>query len=277
MGNSYYSRANRHNLPGRTNLSVAERLAWARAQWTKDPSIPVNGRHGMHQRMLDVFRVSAKVEQLHELKEEVMQELKRNGAPSGPGKPMNPVLTPEKLAASMAKPHAIVVSKPSSSAPSADAPPPTAEPEPAAAPIYQRLGCGKTIDDARERRRFARAIVREGMSVEDVRLAVQDEFGIGIDTAAAAQALEEAGLLSSRRQRADERTSRRAPIAPAPPPGRPPVAPPTADAADQIRAAIELLFAEVPGLVLLEVRRGADGRPTVSYKVETIQSGSMSL
>jgi hypothetical protein len=58
----------------RTEHSIKERLDWARKRWREDPQISINGRHGMHAQMMEVFGVSAHVNQLIEVHAEVERE-----------------------------------------------------------------------------------------------------------------------------------------------------------------------------------------------------------
>ena len=46
---------------------------------------------------------------------------------------------------------------------------------------------------------------------------------------------------------------------------------------DQIKAAMELLFEEAPGLKELHVTRGPDGRPSVDWEIAVVSKGRLAL
>lgn len=277
--------------PKRTKLTARERLDWAKDRWRDDLTISVNGKDGMHKRMMDVFSVSVKVEQLHEAKEEVIRELEAERREEADRKEREelkrqkeqakcrtPVLTPtQREQFDSPRPALVVVKDEVIEMPEKKKP---------TIPVVPAPGTTRSIDDAKIRYDFARSYLQRNprSTNADVVDAVREEFGMGIDTNAVGTIKRELGVGSIRRRR----TERRRPHPPAPRPKPEPIAkveakPPHRKVRmapeEAIKETLQILLDEVPGLRKLSLVVGDDGKPRVSFDIEVnrVESGEVDL
>ncbi len=173
-------------------------------------------------------------------KEETMRASAVAAAPkNGAHKIGTPVLTPEALA----KLRSI----------------PKVEPTPP-----KPDGRGLTRADGEIRLAYAMSIATKDMSATVLIAKIAERFGMGIDSNRACRILAE---LRGSRRRSDLGKQRRTPT---------PTTTPNQDASKHVQAAIELLVSEVPGLRELTYRI-ENGQPRVTFKVETLQAGSITM
>lgn len=263
-------------IPARTELSVGDRLQWAREQWRKNPDLSVNGPRGMYARMMEVFGVAAKTEQLAQVRAEVRREVSTQEELIPMSKPpvkiSKPVLTPEQAK----------VFVPSSTVPASDSP---TAPEPVApgpaAPVDLEPGQGSSRLDIQVRRRYAEQVATKDMSAAQVAARVKERYGVGLDTVFICELL---ARLRGRERRSDwsGRRSSSIPLTPREEAPERPARPERPSAAQrgeeaEIEAAVAMLLEACPGLVELHVLRGEDGQPEVNFRIETVRAGSLRI
>lgn len=138
-------------------------------------------------------------------------------------------------------------------------------------------GTSKTIAvHVAVREAYARQIAYPGMTVQALLRALRDRFGWGLSREIMARIVEEATGSPPPPSARDMYPS--APMAaPVVQPRPTPPAPGGGDPGAQIKAAIELLLEEVPGLVALHVTREPGQRPEIEFDIKVVQSGRFKL
>lgn len=281
----------------RTSLSPEERLQWAREQWRNDISISVRGKDGMHYRMVEIFGVAPKDEELHQLKNEVREDLRRDEQMQRKqSKLRNPVIDfdqakriREKMMPSSARPAAdsppTIQDRPTGQQPkNTDAPEapwfPAKKDPPSRAGI-ERLGTSRSKQCTEIRSQFARKFLNthpEATNRETIN-AVRSEYGIGISHTSLYHLRRELGL--RRLPAFDEshpkpRAPRQKSLIPQYPPHQITSEKSREDKEvggeeETMKAAIQMLLDEVPNLKYLRIDKTENGRIKVDYEVHTIQ------
>lgn len=259
----------------RPKSSAQERIDYAKARWQEDPTITINGKNGMNQRLMEVFGICARAEQLMAVRSEVLAS-KAKAKEVG-----TPVLTAqqrEQFDAPKPKPILSLVNGSKENGMSEDK-------KPITIPVVPAPGTGRTINDAKIRYDFARGFQQRhpDATMRQIVEEVRRQFGIGIDNIAIGTIRRELGIGFIRRRRGEmNRPHPPAPKAkPEPiaqvevkPPHRPVHGPPE----EVIKAAVQMLLEEVPGLQRLELVV-EDGKPKVSFDVaiNRVESGKVEL
>jgi hypothetical protein len=265
----------------RPRSTAQERIDYAKARWEEDPNITINGKNGMNQRLMEVFGLCARAEQLMAVRSEVL------AARAKAREVGTPVLTPQQREEFDApRPTLCVVNGSKEDEMSDEKPTRTT-------PVVPAPGTTRSINDAKIRYDFARSYQQRnpGAPMRQIIDAVKDEFGIGIDNTAVGTIRRELGIGNIKRRRQESRR----PHPPAPKPKPEPIArveatpyptdpgkvsvirysgPPE----EVIKAAVQMLLEEVPGLqrLTLVVK---DGKPKVTFEVaiNRVESGEVEL
>lgn len=264
----------------RPKSSAQERLEYCREQWEADPHIPINGRNGMNQRLMEVFGITARSEQLMAVRSEVLSRKKA-------ARTFNPVLSVDQAdALKKAPPRHDVTEPPQLTL--IDEKEEDMNNRRNSYPVVPAPGCGRSIDDAQIRYDWARSYLQRYPKAGNREIIdkVRAEFGVGIGGSALGTIRRELGVGQVRRRR----NERRRPSPPAPKtkphtvariseaPAVTTTVQSSASPEEVIRAAIGMLVDDVPGLrkLTLEI---VDGKPVVAYDiaVQSVESGKVEL
>jgi len=278
----------------RSKLTAYERLQWCRRQWMEDPAIPIQGPRGIIRLMKDQFGVAASYEVLSKLQEGCLRDLsevqriEKERAEQGKvevAKPMNPVLSYEKIVELSAKP-AGPVEKPRPAAEVPSAPVATADsaptpPAPAPVPeLEPRLSLAKgrkrtKRSDAQEREIYAlqQLKIRPHMPIggnDGLQEILRSRFGKAIGYSGM-KALKEQVLAEMQ-----EPTTLKSIMGAMAKKGETPVQGP-ADAESAIRTAAELIMESIPNLKEFILRVDESGKAHIDYEQHVVKKGSFTL
>jgi len=328
--NSYKSRKRRTV----NRKTASERLEWIEARWSTNPDIPINGRNGMHELLMNEFGVTQRDEQLVRIRERIMGKLDRK-------KPL--VTRDEKeliegvlrkyeqaekiksaqVAAADAPPLRKEVAR---NEPPSPPPPPTPKVPPAPHSVsedrkpyhepprlkiidkdgdvsYRRAmdvipapGTTRSSADIRIRFDWCREYMKLNPDAQykEVIEACRRAFGIGISPNALGDIRRMLGSGLTRRRSHESHRHRRAPVGRIildddeveleleEPETKPSAAPRRARrntevSASAIRAAVTMLLDELPRLRSLIVAIDENGDPDISFEMESIVSGTVTL
>lgn len=281
-------KSKRHVKPiRRTKLSAYERLQWCKRQWVDDPTIPIQGPHGMIRLMKANFGVAASYQVLQKLHEGVLKEnaeryrIEAERAEierKAPKEPFNAPLTFEQVK-ELSAPEI-----PSSCEESADSPPPPKpepKPQPKPEPRAPRKSDNVELKMVKGRRRGKRPDFqqRQVFALQQLRLRphmplqgpdglnelIRARFGVGMsyhplrDLKLQVQAELQTpdtlkSIMSAMPEIKDEKTS---------------------DGESAIRTAAELIKDSIPNLKEFVLTVDEDGKTRVSYKQHIIKSGEL--
>jgi hypothetical protein len=281
--------------------TAADRLAWVEEQWLADPTIPLNGRHGMQQRLLEVFGVAARDEQLLAIRQATRDQLRAEGKLDGKGRVVKPEPQDKKPLTQKLQLPALPEPKP--------VPKPEPEPEPEKkmhhdkplrivaadkppqpgtkrVPVVSGPGTTKSTEDTRIRASWAADYLRRNPNARnaDVIAATKAHFGMGLCSRAIGDIRRQLGVGIIKRRVGESHRHIRDPLGVVEVPtesvtpketSMPRAKRQTQSPQDVIKAALVMLLEEVPGLRSLTVTIDDDGKPHVDYKVETVVSGKV--
>jgi hypothetical protein len=261
----------------------------------ENPAIPIQGPRGMIRLMKDQFGVAAAYEVLSNLQEGCLQDLaevhrieKERAEKGGKGpavKPMNPVLSYEKVVELSAKKTPPVESRPAAfEVPSAPVATADSPPKPAVAPPAEEEKPKPPV--TRERKRSKRASTREReiyalqqlklrphmpLSGKDgLRDILRSRFGVAMGHEAM-KALKEQ-VLAELQEPATLKSIMGAMAKKGDTPVRGP-----ADAESAIRTAAELIMESIPNLKEFILRVDESGKAHIDYEQHVVKKGSFTL
>ena len=271
------------NRDKRPKVSGHDIRKWVVDQWVKDSTIGINGRDGMVGRLLEVFGKTLRTEDLVRLRDDAHKQrddktkettdMAARRHRQQHRQAFNPVLKPATV---------ISLKGSSSSQPSADTMPKKKKPT--------GPGHGTSREDQALRREYAVECLSADPAARnvDINAKIVKKYGLKVSQNTLAQARRELGIVKV------AGTVKKTPkkLNGAAPKGFPPTPMPKAKAKaakakrapkasnegpiEVIRTAIEMLVEDVPGLRNLELSI-ENGKPRVTYEVQTVQTGELDL